>query len=157
MYVKKIIITLVLFISFTNLSFSQTKTEQTPADIEYTKTLKKMFEVAGSEETYKAAIKQMVSMFKTSYTGLEDKFWDELEKEFLKSSMEDLTTMLVPVYKKHMSLADLKEIIVFYESPVGKKYAKEVPAISVESMEVGQKWGAKIGQEIAERLAKEEK
>lgn len=137
-----------LFISLNSVS-AQTE------DSEYTKTLKKMFEVAGSEETYQSVLKQMIGLFKGNYSNLDDKFWDEIEKEFLKTSMDDLTEMLVPVYKKHLTINDLKEIITFYETPTGKKYAKKTPQISEESMEVGQKWGAMIGEKIAKKIADE--
>lgn len=119
---------------------------------EYSNTLKKMFEVSGSEEAYKAAIKEMVSIFKQRSTAVDEALWVELEAEFLKSSLFDLTEMLVPVYQKHMTLEDLQALIAFYESPVGMKYAKSTPFIMQESMQVGQVWGMQLGQKVAERL-----
>ncbi|MFY0599425.1 MAG: DUF2059 domain-containing protein [Cyclobacteriaceae bacterium] len=121
---------------------------------EYGKTLKKMFQVSGTEEAYKVAIEQVMLSFKQQDTGLSADDWSELEKEFMKTSMNDLTEMLVPVYQKYMTLEDLKAMISFYETPVGKKFAKNTPMITQESMQVGQQWGMKIGQEIAEKIEK---
>lgn len=140
-----------MLMTFGNFSMSQSDNK------EYSKVLKKMFEISGAEESFKGAIKQMVVPFKNSYTGIEEKFWDELEKEFLKTSLNDLTEMLVPVYQKQFSIEELNGIILFYESEIGRKYAKAIPVITVESMEVGQKWGAQIGQKIGEKIAKENK
>ncbi|TCO08230.1 DUF2059 domain-containing protein [Natronoflexus pectinivorans] len=119
---------------------------------DYSKTLKKMFEVSGTEASYQTAIKQMISMFKHQYPNVGTKVWTELEKEFLKTSMDELTEMLVPVYSKYMSIADLQDIIKFYESPAGLKFAESTPLIMEESMQIGQAWGMKLGQEFTKRM-----
>jgi hypothetical protein len=45
-----------------------------------------------------------------------------------------------------------EKIIEFYQTPVGKKYAEKTPLIMQESMQVGQQWGMKIGQEFQNKL-----
>lgn len=122
------------------------------ADKEYSKTLKKMFKVSGTEESYQTVIKQMFTMFRQQYSDVESDVWDDLEKEFSKTSLNDLTEMLVPVYSKYMTLEDLQELIKFYETPVGKKFAKNSPLIMQESMQVGQQWGMKIGQDFEKKM-----
>ena len=121
-------------------------------DKAYTRTLNKLFDVSGSEEAYQTVIQQFVIMFKEQYTEVDPEIWDELEKEFSKTSMKELTEMLVPVYSKYMSIEDLKELIKFYESPIGQKFAKNSPLIMQESMQIGKEWGMKIGQEIDEKM-----
>ena len=134
---------LLVFLSIT--SFSQ-------EDKQYTKTLNKMFEVSGTEESYQAAIKQMFTIFKQQYPNVEIEIWTDLEKEFSKTSLSELTKMLVPVYSKYMTLEDLNELIKFYDTPTGKKYAKSTPLIMQESMQVGQQWGMKIGQDFEKKM-----
>ncbi len=137
-----------LFFVFTLLSFSSFG----QSDVEYAKTLKTMFEVSGSEVAYQTIIKQMFTMFKSQYSGVETNAWNDLEKELSSASMNDLTEMLTPVYLKHMTKEDLEEMIKFYKTPVGKKYAKSTPLIMEESMQVGQQWGMKIGQELDKKM-----
>jgi len=145
---KKTIIILITILSC-NLSFSQENSE-------YSKELLHMFEVSGTEESYKAAIKQIMGMYREQYTGLGQELWDELESEFMKTSLDDLTKMLTPIYQKYLSIDDLKGIIKFYESPVGLNYAEHTPMIMQESMQVGQQWGAKISEQLMERIKAEE-
>jgi uncharacterized protein len=78
--------------------------------------------------------------------------WSGFEKEFSKTSMDELVDMLAPVYQKHMTENDLKKIIEFYQTPVGKKYAEKTPVIMQESMQVGQQWGMKMGQAFQDKL-----
>ncbi len=121
-------------------------------DLKYEKTLQKMFEVSGSQETFDVVIGQMFTMFKEQYSEVETGMWSELEKEFTESSMEDLAEMLVPVYQKYMTVEDLEELIQFYESPIGRKFAKNTPLITQESMQIGQQWGMKIGESFAKKM-----
>lgn len=122
------------------------------ADSEYTKTLKKMFEVSGSEATYQGAISQMMQIFKQQNPGIQESDFDGLASELKKTSIQDLTEMLTPVYSKHLTIDDLKAIIQFYESPAGKKLASKNPIITQESMAIGQEWGYKIGLEFQKKL-----
>lgn len=118
----------------------------------YEKKLAKMMKAQGVEETFKSSVGMMVKQFKMINTEVPAEVWDELETEFEKASIDELITMLVPVYQKHLSESDLDGIIKFYDSPIGKKLAKATPAISQESMQVGQQWGMKIGEIVAKRL-----
>ena len=144
---KKVFNTLFLVLLVSATSFAQ-------VDKEYTKTLKKMFAVSGANESYNAAIKQMFTMFKQQYTNVEADIWEELEKEFSQTSINDLTEKLVPIYAKYMTKDDLVAMINFYETPIGKKYAKNTPLIMQESMQVGQEWGMQIGQDFTEKMKK---
>lgn len=144
----KRLLTIALFI-IVSLSVSG---QENKGNTEYTKTLKQMFEVSGSEGAYKTAIKQMFAMYKQQYSNVEAEVWNDLEKECTKTSLNDLANMLAPVYSKYMTIKDLKELIKFYKTPVGKKFAKSTPFIMKESMQVGQQWGMKIGQQFIKKL-----
>jgi len=146
---QKLIAVLAFMLLFGSISFGQT------ADDAYHQTLEKMFEVSGSEETYKAAITQVMGMFREQYPEVNAKEWDELEAEFMKRSINELVVLLVPVYQKYLTQEDLEAIIEFYKTPVGKKFALHNPAIMQESMQIGQQWGMQIGQELQQRLQKE--
>jgi uncharacterized protein len=60
--------------------------------------------------------------------------------------------MLVPVYSKYLTKEDLEEMIKFYETPVGKKFAENTPKIMRESMQIGQEWGMRIGEKFEKKI-----
>lgn len=142
---KKIWLVSLVILSSYSLTFAQT-------DEAYKKALAKMFRASHSDQTFEAAIKQMFSMFREQMEEVPSEIWDDLENELGKTSINDLVEMLIPVYKKHLTIEDLNGLINFYESPAGRKYAEENPAIVQESMAVGQEWGKKIGADLAEKL-----
>ena len=138
------------FLGILLLSFCQLASAQ--SDEKYKETLIELFRVSHTEQTYEAAVKQMFSMFRQQQSNVPTEIWVDLEKEMNKTSMNDLISMLIPVYSKHLTIEDLNELIKFYESPVGQKYAEKNPLIMQESMQVGQQRGQKIGMEFVNKL-----
>jgi len=61
---------------------------------------------------------------------------------------------LIPVYKKHFTQEEVKDIIAFYETLAGKKLAEKSPLIAVDSMQSSQAWGMGLFGKIQAYLAK---
>ncbi|MDD9224644.1 DUF2059 domain-containing protein [Aeromonas hydrophila] len=49
-----------------------------------------------------------------------------------------MSTEVAAIYRKHFTEAELKQLIAFYQSPVGKKSLDTMPALFQESSLVGQ-------------------
>lgn len=52
-------------------------------------------------------------------------------------AVDDLINAIIPIYQRHLTKADIEEMIRFYSSPVGQKLLKEQPQIIQESMQAG--------------------
>ena len=68
--------------------------------------------------------------------------------------MNELVHMISSVYAKYLNHDELKQLIIFYSSPLGKKVAKSTPIITQESMQIGQEWGIKIGEKFGKKNEK---
>ncbi len=55
---------------------------------------------------------------------------------------------IIPVYAKHFTADELKELIAFYKSPTGAKNLALTPQLMVEVMEVSQKYFEDNAKEI---------
>jgi len=142
---KKLISILAFTLLFTSLSYGQD-------DKTYTKAIKRMYEVMGTDSTFKKIINQSISMYKAKYP--KEKSWNDVETELNNTSLDEMINMLSPVYKKYLTLSDIEEITRFYETPVGKKYIKSMPAITEESMKIGQQLGKEIELKINKKIIK---
>jgi uncharacterized protein len=118
----------------------------------YATTLKKYMEATGGIETFKSVVNTMMTQFKPMYPSVPDEVWAEFSKEFSGTTLDDLVTLMAPVYEKHLTEADLNEVIKFYNTPVGKKVAGSTPAITQESMAVGQTWGMQVAGKIQAKM-----
>ena len=108
------------FLGLLLLFFYQLTSAQ--SDDKYKETLIKLFRVSHTEQTYEVAIKQMFSMFKQQQSNVPTEIWNDLEKEMNKTSMDDLISMLIPVYSKHLTIEDLNELIKYHEYCLEEKY-----------------------------------
>ncbi len=67
---------------------------------------------------------------------------------------EGFVELVIPVYDKHYTEADIKALIKFYQTDIGKKTIKVMPNLIQESMTIGQQWGQKLAPVIQERVMK---
>jgi len=81
-----------------------------------------------------------------------------VEAAFEDMKLEDFIDVMIPVYQRHLSKADVEEMIRFYNSPTGQKLLREQPQMMQESMQAAQKvQEAKMGSVMdnVERRIKE--
>lgn len=113
------------------------------------KDIRRLLEVTGSSKLGAQVVEQLLASFRQSRQGVPDSFWEELRKEM---NVDELTELVVPIYDRHLSHEDVKQLIAFYESPVGRKLLGVQPQILGESMALGQEWGRAAAERVIKRL-----
>ena len=95
---------------------------------------------------------------RTTRPDIPDRFYTVMGRE-LAALFEEridapggLIERLVEVYDKHFTHAEVRELLAFYRTPIGRKSLEVLPALTSESMAVGQAWGQSLGPEIRQRL-----
>ena len=135
---KKTIAILALIVTFFT-SHSQNES--------YKDVLLEYMEVQGSLDSFNNSIDQMSQMM-----------GGQIEADKLKPIMDEmflsLVDALVPVYKNHLSIQDLKDGIEMYKTPIGKKIAQKTPLITQETMNVSMQWGMEFSSKIQELMQK---
>ncbi|MEK9620367.1 MAG: DUF2059 domain-containing protein [Flavobacteriales bacterium] len=135
---KKPIVILALIVTFFT-SHSQNES--------YKDVLLEYMEVQGSLDSFNNSIDQMSQMM-----------GGQIEADKLKPIMDEmflsLVDALVPVYKNHLSIQDLKDGIEMYKTPIGKKIAQKTPLITQETMNVSMQWGMEFSSKIQELMQK---
>jgi len=116
--------------------------------------IRKLLELTGSAKLGQQVIAQMFEAFKQESSNVPSSAWDEMQKEFDPDSMIEL---IVPIYAKHLTHEDVKGLVAFYETPLGRKMTALLPAIAQESMQAGQQWGMEVAQKVQKRLEERRK
>jgi hypothetical protein len=91
-------------------------------------------------------------MYKRAHTDVPAEVWQEIWRDIEARIEEFVTERLVPIYDQHLSHEDIKGLIVFYESPLGKKLLQVMPLMSQESMLAGQAWGRDFAESVQQKL-----
>lgn len=115
---------------------------------DFEKDIEKLLSVNGSSASYDLAFDQMVAQFKMMKTEAPDEVWKQVRSEVFDKEIAALTKQLIPIYKKHFTHEDIKGMIAFYESPLGKKLTDTTGKITTETMQMAQTWGIQLGGKI---------
>lgn len=121
-------------------------------DNEFEKDLALMLELNGSKESYDMVFEQIVGQLKYSMPNVSDENWAKVKADVFDKQIIELNKKLVPIYKKHFTHDEIKGIIAFYQTEVGKKMAHKSVVLAQESMAIGQQWGMQLGQFIQDYL-----
>jgi hypothetical protein len=65
---------------------------------------------------------------------------------------DGLLALTVPIYHRYFTHQEVRDLLAFYATPVGKKTVTVMPRLVQESMAVGQAWGQSLGTEIERRI-----
>ncbi|MGI9101251.1 MAG: DUF2059 domain-containing protein [Terriglobales bacterium] len=97
----------------------------------------------------------MMQAFAKLRPDIPQAFWADFAHEVHNQvHAEDLIERIIPIYEKHFTAGEIRELIAFYQTPVGKKVIGELPRIQEEAAQVGQQWGEALGRQIGEQVVK---
>lgn len=78
-----------------------------------------------------------------------------MEKMFAYMKYDDLVELMIPVYDKHLTHDEIKGLIHFYETPLGKRLLETLPRITEESMMVMLPWARQTTERVMAEMAEE--
>lgn len=152
-----------LFLSFFLLLLATPALAQDkPANQEKTDSIRRLLTLTGAEKLQQNLVDQLTGAMRpilmASLQGNQraERIFvrmTELMAEEIKKS--DFSRINVELYDKYFTNEDIKGLIQFYESPLGKKTVQVVPALTQESVTRGMEVGQLAGQRAMTRLVEE--
>ena len=111
----------------------------------------KLMEVTGSGKlaTQMGTLigEQILESFKEANPDVPPRAYD-VGKEVLIGALVDalqrpdgLLAQMVPVYAKHFNHDDVRGLLAFYDSPLGRKTIEKMPFLMQEAASIGMAWG----------------
>ena len=124
--------------------------------------IEKLMQITGPPDVTKQLsnffIRQMSQAIKASRPDLPAKTYRILGEEINRVIEEQMTAkggfldMVVPIYAKHFNHKDIKGLLRFYQTDLGKKTIKTWPLILQESMTLAQDWSKSLGPIIQKNV-----
>jgi uncharacterized protein len=75
--------------------------------------------------------------------------------EGMSARVNEIVDEITALYARTFSVEELNAITAFYRGPVGQKFLLKLPAITQESMVIGQKFGQSVAGEMQGRIVEE--
>lgn len=73
----------------------------------------------------------------------------------LAPRVSELTAEVAKLYAEHFTEQELKDLLVFYNSPVGKKFVAEQGTVVNASLKYAQDWANKLSEEVTAKMREE--
>jgi uncharacterized protein len=133
----------------------QARSPEKPAiDPAKEKDIRQLLEVAGTKER----MTQVMGEMEKSIRPLMEKSFPEGEyreklidaffvKFHAKMDLQKMLDIAVPIYDRYFSADEIKELIQFYSTPLGKKSMAVLPRVMTDMMNEGRKMGEELGRE----------
>jgi hypothetical protein len=129
-----------------------------PPQDDLTREIKKMLEMTGALNLGVQFAKGLQELRSSGQDILPKEFYERLYDEIANGNGKRwFENAIIKVYRKYLTLEDVKQLNVFYSTPAGKKYISLLPVFLEESKEVGTGIGRYLGMKIYEQLLKEGK
>lgn len=107
--------------------------------------IRKLMALSGAGQLGAQMAQQLMQALRPMVPDAPESFWNEFSA---RVHPDDIVDLVVPIYAKHFTAEDVKNLIAFYESPTGRKLTNVQPVILQESMAVGQQWGRRIAEDM---------
>ena len=115
------------------------------------KALRKMIALTGGSKV----VNQLLDAMAAKFT---DPKQQQMFLEFRKQmDIQQIYDIMIPSYDKYLTLADVREITRFYESPVGKKLIDAQPQIMADSVPRIVEWSQQMHKKLLEKMKESEK
>ena len=111
--------------------------------------IRKLIELTGAANVSADALRQIIGPLKAGFPEVPDEFWDTFIKEVRSDELIDL---VIPIYDKYYTREEIRDLTLFYQSPVGQKTIKVLPKLSAEAIDAGQEWGKMVADRAMRKL-----
>lgn len=135
-------------------AYAEELTAEKKADIEQLLEMTNVLALGKQMNT--AIIENLTKTLKATRPDIPQEVLELLPGEITAVFNENLHIYLqemVPMYHKYFTAVEIKEMMRFYSSDLGKKTIRVMPELLQDSMGVGQRWGRMLAPIIQLRIA----
>ena len=124
--------------------------------------IRSLMELVGARDSLQEAAARGADQFRENLTAsvpdnergqkFVNAFVDTYKAKF---DADAATGQLVAIYDKHFSDDEIKGLLQFYGSPLGQKFAAEMPKINMETQAANRAFGTRIAKDVLQDLRKQ--
>jgi hypothetical protein len=111
--------------------------------------------LANMNRTVELMLPQVIGNLRKINANIPQTAWDDFTRlgtEEFKKSLTELVEPIIAIFDKNFTDDEVKQLIVFYKTPIGQKVVTQMPVVMQQSAQLGQTWGAQVGARVAERI-----
>lgn len=145
----KLFVPLVMLLATTISSPALAQSRQENQNLDKINSIKELMTITGAENLTQQILNQSITSMKAQFPQVPQVFWNEFSAGV---TADQLINRLMPIYDKYLTDEDIKQLIAFYRTPVGKKIISVSPQIASDSLNIGQQYGKEVAQRAIQKL-----
>jgi uncharacterized protein len=122
-----------------------------PPDTAKARLIRKLVVAARLTDGAMQVIEQTLPVQRAANPRIPAEFWDRFLEQ-ARARRGELEEGYVQLYDRNFTAAEIRGMLAFYESPIGKRFVEVQPALMREGMAMGQEWGTRIGSDVGRSL-----
>jgi hypothetical protein len=100
------------------------------------------------------AMEQQIPAQRAANPRVPAEFWERFMAE-ARARRGELEDGYAALYDRHFSAAEIRELLAFYDTPIGKRFLEVQPVLMREGIALGQEWGSRVGAEVGRTMGGE--
>jgi hypothetical protein len=126
-------------------------------------TAKELLAAKGATAIFEPLIPGMVESTKNTFLPSNPGLFKDLNEVAAKLRTEfapkrhEIIDEIAKLYAQRFTDAELKEVLAFYKSPIGKKFAADEPAVIDQGLQRAEAWSKKTSEDVMNRFRAEMK
>jgi hypothetical protein len=145
------------------LAFSDLSVAQQPSSAAAIATAKEIVAIKGGDALFGSLIPNVIEQGKAMFEQQNPALGKDLTtvaaklRTELGPRIDEVNTVIAKAYASHFTESELKEMLAFYKSPLGRKMISEEPKALAQAMNFAQDWARKFSEEVLSKYRTEMK
>lgn len=102
--------------------------------------------------TVDAMLSSMISNLKAQYSDVPEDIFDEIADRLSKELKERLSQSIAEVYARYFTLDEVRKLIAFYLTPIGRKLSQKMPEMTPQLYKKGEEIGESVVMKYIDEL-----
>jgi hypothetical protein len=132
-----------------------------PVSPEFEKDILRLLDVTGAQKLGEQLTNNFMQQFgqaiRTSNPNISPRTLEvanEVARSFFTERYPELLPKMVQAYARVLTPDDVKQLLAFYETPLGRRLIQVTPALSQAGAQAGQEWGQAMLPDLQQALQK---
>jgi uncharacterized protein len=116
---------------------------------------KELGEVEDMWRGFDASLHQSIDGLRKQRPNIPGKFWDDViedARQEVAGSLPEIEESIIAIYDANYTDEEIKQLLAFYRSPIGRKVVVQTPRIEEQSKAFGEVFGKRIGERVREHI-----
>ena len=111
--------------------------------------IRRLLDLTGGVRVGERLLDRLFEAERRSMPEVPESVWQEARRAFETS---ELVELIAAVWDRHFTQDEIRELIAFYESPLGTRLREMQPVILQESLFAGEEWGRRALERLQQKL-----